>query len=97
MLTLDPTVNTVITAIVIYGLTAVAKALGLPDATAPARAFAAVLSLLLPILLAWHNAQLAAVDWNQLVPAALEALKILTAALVAYLAATGLHHNVKTS
>ena len=97
MLTLDPTVNTVLTAIVVYGLTAAAKALGLPDATAPARAFAALLSLAIPVLLAWHSGQLAAVDWNQQLPATMEALKLLAAAGAAYLAATGLHHNVKTS
>lgn len=93
MPTFDPT--TLLTAAIVFALTAAAKAAGLPDATAVARAFAAAVALLIPIIIAWRSGHLAAVDWGANMPALLEAGKILLDAALAYLAATGIHAHAK--
>ena len=88
-------VSPLITAALVYGATAGAKVMGLPDATGPARAFAGTVSLVLPILFAWHVGTLASVDWGQQGPALAEAASLLTTSVLSYMAATGLHEHVK--
>jgi hypothetical protein len=90
---LDPTA--LVTAILVYALTAAAKLLGLPDATVPVRAFAALVALLLPLAFAWKSGSLATLDWNNTLPGLYVAGQALVNALVAYLAAGGINSHVK--
>lgn len=90
---MDPT--TIVSTVLVYALTVAAKALGLPDATVPVRAFAALVALLIPVLLAWHAGTLASLDWNTAVPALWLAGQGLLNAVVVYLAAGGLNAHVK--
>lgn len=92
-LSFDPTL--IVTTVLVYALTTAAKALGLPDATAPVRAFAALVALLIPIALAWHGGTLAAYDWNTALPSLWTVGQALVNALVVYLAAGGLNAHVK--
>lgn len=84
-----------VSAALVYVATAGAKAMGLPDATVPARAFAGAASLLVPILLAWHAGALASVDWGQQGPALAEAGSLLASSLIAYAGSAGIHEHVK--
>lgn len=93
-LSFDP--STLVMTVLVYALTTAAKALGLPDATVPVRAFAALVALLIPVALAWHAGTLASFDWNNTAPGLWTAGQALVNAVVVYLAAGGLHSNVKS-